>query len=338
MKKILITGANGLIGSYISRQLLKNTAHDIYAIKRASSNLTLLETVSNKIKWIEGDLRSLEKIESQLAGMDLIIHTAGIVSYHKEDIQLMYQVNHHSTRELVNLCLTHGIKDFIFLSSVSAINHGRPDLTIDESSRFTEGSHNTDYGKSKHLAEMEVWRASQEGLNVSVLNPSIVLGAGIWANSSLQMFKQVWDGMPLLTPGSNGFVDVRDIAKVCEQLIEKGIDGQQYVLHAENKTYEEIISTISNGLNKKIPKKYLSKNMIPFLVAFEKCRSFLLRKRPLLTSIALEKSLERQKYNGSKMTSELGISYRSIDQSLQESCQAFLQSKSEGKDYAILPL
>jgi len=141
-----------------------------------------------------------------------------------------------------------------------------------------------------------------------------------------------------MTPGSNGFVDVRDVATACELLIEIGLNGQQFVLNAENRPYNEIIAAISLGLNKKPPKRYLSKNMIPLLVGLEKIRSFILRKRPLLTSIALEKSLAKQKYSGKKITSVLGLNYRSIDQSIDESCKAFLKSKTAGKDYAILAL
>lgn len=338
MKKILITGANGLIGSYISRQLINHTQHEIYALTRKSSNVNLLDTVADRIKTIEGDLQELDKIDDQIAQMDLIIHTAGVVSYHKEDHPLLYQVNHQATKELVNLCLNFGIKDFLFLSSVSAINSGRPDLVTDENSKFAVGPHNSTYGITKHLAEMEVWRGAQEGLNVAVLNPSIVIGAGIWKNSSLQMFQQVWDGMPLMTPGSNGFVDVRDVATACTLLIEKGLRGQQFVLNAENRPYDEIITAISKGLNKKPPKRYLSKYMIPCLVGLERIRSFILRKRPLLTSTALEKSLDKQKYAGNKITAELGLNYRPIDQSIEESCKAFLESKTAGKDYAILAL
>ena len=338
MKKILITGANGFIGSYITRQLLKNPAYQVYALKRSSSNLSLLQSVCNQINWIEGDLRNLEKIENQLASMDLIVHTAGVVSYRKKDRKSLYDINHKATKDLVDLCIVYGIKEFLFLSSVSAINSGGPNLIIDENSKFAQGDQSTDYGISKHLAELEVWRAAQEGLNVAVLNPSIVIGAGIWANSSLQIFKQVWDGMPLLTPGSNGFVDVRDVAYICEQLIYKGLNGQQYVLCGTNAPYEKIIKAISKGLNKKPPSKYLSKGMIPFLVGLEKIRSFILNKRPLLTAIALQKSLESQDYNGSKVTNELGFTYRPLKESIQESCKAFIDSKSAGEEYAILDL
>ncbi len=338
MKKILITGANGLVGSYICRQLLNSTQHQIYALTRKSSNLNLLSPIKDRITIIEGDLKELEKIENQIAEMDLIIHTAGVVSYHKEDHPLLHQINHQATKELINLCLNHEVSDFLFLSSVSAINSGRPDLVTDEKSKFAEGPHNSTYGITKHLAEMEVWRGAQEGLNVAVLNPTIVIGAGIWKNSSLQMFQQVWDGMPLMTPGSNGFVDVRDVATACKLLIEQGLVGQQFVLNAENRSYDEIIKAISIGLHKKPPKRYLSKSMIPFIVGLEKLRSFILRKRPLLTSIALEKSLAKQKYNGKKVTQELGLNYRVIDQSIKESCEAFMKSKLAGKDHAILAL
>ena len=89
---------------------------------------------------------------------------------------------------------------------------------------------NSNYAISKYKAEMEVWRAKEEGLNVCVVNPGVILGYGDFTKGSIVLFNSVYKGMPFYTTGVNGYIDVQDITKVCFQLMEQNIFGQRYIL------------------------------------------------------------------------------------------------------------
>ena len=65
---------------------------------------------------------------------------------------------------------------------------------------------------SKYFSEQEVWRASQEGVDVVISNPSIILGPGDWNKGSSQIFQKIYNGLKFYTTGSTGYVDVVDVA------------------------------------------------------------------------------------------------------------------------------
>ena len=118
--KIFITGATGLVGSFVCRELLSK-GHQIKVVKRNSSKMDLLEDIQDKIEWVVGDMTSPDFLEEVLSEIDGVIHGAAIISFDKTMEQKMHEVNVLGTADLVNACLKKGIKKFMHISSVAAI-------------------------------------------------------------------------------------------------------------------------------------------------------------------------------------------------------------------------
>jgi dihydroflavonol-4-reductase len=97
------------------------------------------------------------------------------------------------------------------VSSVAALGRIREDKPINETMNWTPETSNSEYGKTKYLSEMEVWRGMSEGLSVVVVNPVIILGNGDWENGSSGIFKSAYNEFPWYTEGMSGFVDVKDV-------------------------------------------------------------------------------------------------------------------------------
>ena len=93
-------------------------------------------------------------------------------------------------------------------------------IPLDETATWTDAAGQSYYAKTKYLAELEVWRGVAEGLNVVMVNPTVVLGAGDWTRSSLQLIKYVHDERPFYTDGLVNYVDVLDVAESLYRLME----------------------------------------------------------------------------------------------------------------------
>ncbi len=132
---------------------------------------------------------------------------------------------------------------------------------VTEQTNWTEETSNSNYGKSKYLGELEVWRGIGEGLQAVIVNPSTIIGGDNWDNGSTALFKSAYNEFKYYTEGINGFVDVRDVAKVMILLMNSKISSQRFILNSENLSYKEIFFTMAKCFGKKPPQK----NVSPFL-------------------------------------------------------------------------
>src|SRR5690606_34949670 len=106
-----VTGANGLLGSFIIRKLIKEKAAFI-AFKRRSADISLLSDVEDKIEWRELDLQNPISMDGGLQGIKAVIHAAAIVSFNPRNRDLISHINTVGTRNLINACLSKGVKRF----------------------------------------------------------------------------------------------------------------------------------------------------------------------------------------------------------------------------------
>jgi nucleoside-diphosphate-sugar epimerase len=124
---------------------------------------------------------------------------------------------------------------------------------VHEDVPFEEGSDVTHYARSKYLAELEVWRGKEEGLNVLVVNPVIVLGPGDFDRSSSTMFALAHKGFQWYPSGSNGFVSAADVARACLLLAQHDCWNGRYMLCAENLPYREVLTKMARSLETRPP-------------------------------------------------------------------------------------
>jgi nucleoside-diphosphate-sugar epimerase len=108
----------------------------------------------------------------------------------------------------------------------------RQQVTLNEKSTWEEDPLNSNYAKSKYLAEMEVWRGVAEGLNAVIVNPSVILGEADWNKSSTQLFKYANSEPTYYPKGSLNYVDILDLSECVYQLVTSDIVGERFVLNA----------------------------------------------------------------------------------------------------------
>ena len=253
MSKVFITGATGLVGSYITKKFLEK-GYTIKALKREKSDTSFLGELANKVQWIEGDILDLEQLKVSIEDDDIVVHSAAWVSFRSKDRKAMMQTNVEGTANLVNVCLDKKIKKFVHISSIASLGRKKGVIEIDEESKWEDSDYNTHYAESKYLAELEVWRAINETLPAVILNPSLVFGIGDWSRTSLQLFKYASEENFFFPIGSCNYVDARDIAQAAVLIAESPIVGERFILSGGNILYKDLFTKMAKLMNKKAPK------------------------------------------------------------------------------------
>ncbi len=257
---VFVTGATGILGRIIVLELLKK-GKKVRAAKRPASNISEVrhsytfytedpDGFFNKIEWIDVDFDDIHSLQDALQGVEEVYHCAAKVSFHPKDEKEMYHTNIKGTENLLYACEGSGVKKFLHVSSIAVLDHFNDKGELDEESDFNPKLEHSAYALSKHLSEMEAWRASAEGMNVVIINPGMIIGSGNWGNSSGDIFPTFEKNSFTFSGGSN-YVDVRDVAKISVELMEKNLFGERFIIVAEGRRYAELARQIRSKLGLK---------------------------------------------------------------------------------------
>ncbi|MEP7323173.1 MAG: SDR family NAD(P)-dependent oxidoreductase [Saprospiraceae bacterium] len=313
---VLVTGGTGFIGYYIVKSLVE-TGYKVTVMARAENPDSPIRQLNDQINFVKGDLTDLDSLEAACNGQDIIVHAAALISFDPAERKKIFKNNIDGTTHLVNTALKSSVKKLIYISSIAAISSSPDEQDHDESIPWDLKSNHSNYALSKHAAEMEVWRGSAEGLEVGILNPSVVLGRWEDHHHSMQLFNMMRRGILFYPEGSTGWVDVRDVAKAVVAFIESGIINQQFIINGHNESYQDILQMIATAIGKKGP-RYL----LPRSIALTATRLYALLnkiasgKRVIQASVI--KSLYKEvTYNNAKSISQLGLAYTSLRDTIE---------------------
>ncbi|MFY1047606.1 NAD-dependent epimerase/dehydratase family protein [Chryseobacterium sp. GP-SGM7] len=267
---VFVTGATGILGRVIVLELLKK-GKKVRAAKRPSSNINevkhsyqyLTENPNDffdKIEWMDVDFDDIHAVESALQGVTEVYHCAAKVSFHPKDEKEMNHTNIKATENLLFACENSTVEKFLHVSSIAVLDLLNEKGELDESSDFNSKDEHSAYSISKHLSEMEVWRASAEGLNTIIINPGMIIGTGNWGKSSGDIFP-TFENNSFTFSGGTSYVDVRDVAGISIELMEKNAFGERFIVVSESKKYADLGNQIRTKLGLK-DAKILSKSTL----------------------------------------------------------------------------
>ncbi|HPN18085.1 MAG TPA: NAD-dependent epimerase/dehydratase family protein [Chitinophagales bacterium] len=318
---ILVTGASGFLGSELVKQLIAN-GESVRIIVRPSSDISDLASIKDKIEIMEGDILDVPSLEIAMDGIEKIYHSAAVIGYDDSFYDSMYKCNIEGTANVVNVALTKGIKKLLHVSSIAAIG-GKPNDLITEETKWEKNEWTTHYGITKMLAEREVWRAEQEGLEVVVVNPGIILGSSSNENkATMRVFKRIASGkMPFYSNGTNGFIDVRDVAKICIQLMNSPVHSERFILINQNLSFKDYFERIAKRLNVQPPKRALNKTLGNVFLFADWMASTLSRRKRSFTKEIFKVSMEHFEYSNEKIKRQLDYTFIPFDETIDNIAQ-----------------
>jgi nucleoside-diphosphate-sugar epimerase len=247
--KILITGANGFVGSHLTEKLLSE-GHSVYALVRSPKKFTV--PANPKLAVIQGDLdqEKLYWVDSLPSDLDTVIHTAGIVHSYSSDE--FYRVNSIGTENLArNLKNRFSTLHFILIFSLAASG---PSLGSTSRNEDDMDFPISIYGRSKKKAEEILSQLAPKEWMLSVIKPPMVIGPRDPA--VLDIFKMVQGGVIIL-PGQGSktklysFVCVFDLIDTITLVTNLKKKGVFFSANPEIVSFNQLILEIKNQLKKK---------------------------------------------------------------------------------------
>ncbi|AZQ42891.1 NAD-dependent epimerase/dehydratase family protein [Nonlabens ponticola] len=331
---ILVTGATGMVGGHLLYRF-RESATQIKAIYRNPASIDKTRTIFNSyrkgdaalvdnFKWVPGDLLDLPSLEDAMEGIDQVYHCAAILG--DASFDKMKQVNVTGTKYLVDIAIARGISKFCYVSSIATLANPVAGKSITEDDFFNPDALNTDYAISKYGGEMEVWRASQEDLDVVIVNPGVILGEGDYNNGSGKLWSASAATQPFYTSGSSGFVDVRDVAEIMQLLMNSDIKNERFTLVADNVEFKKILENISIAIHSKKPSILLTKWMLYTAWILGKIPSWLgimkgLSRAEIITYTS------NSKYDNEKVEEQLSYKFTALKNSIERVSSHFLENK-----------
>ncbi len=327
---ILITGATGLVGSHLALQLLEN-GEKLRAIYRNKSSILATKSLFelyekgylfDKIEWIKADITDIPSLEIAFANVVSVFHCAALISFDPNDEDLLRKTNIEGTANIVNLSLSNGVKKVGFVSSIAALGDLKEQETIiTEETEWNPEQHHSDYAISKYGAEMEIFRGQQEGLQVVVLNPGIILGPGFWDQGSGKLFSAVANGLKFYTKGTSGFVSVVDVVNLlimATSKIDEKENGQRYIAIENNYSYETIFSEIAQALNVGKPKFYAAYWQTELAWRWNWLTSILLNKKRMISKETMRSSHQLDCYSNEKAKNKFDYQFKNVPSYISE--------------------
>ena len=245
-----------------------------------------------------------------------VYHCAAMVSFDNKHFNQMMHVNRNGTENIVNACIAKKAKKLCYVSSTAAIG-GEENSIVSEKTKWKSTPTTTGYAISKYCAEREVWRGIEEGLNAVMINPSVVLGAGNWNESSLTLLDTLQKKKSFYPPGANATVDARDVAMAMIQLMESNITSERFLCVGSNQPYKDLITEIARQFKLPAPNKEAKRwqvNLVRRIMAFA---SIFTRKRPRINKDTVENLFSVKEYDVEKIKKVIDFELKPLSEQVE---------------------
>lgn len=312
---ILITGITGYFGSQLAHEF--SQLGTIHGLKRTSSHTALLKDSDYPITWHEGDISDMDSLLMAMPGMDLVIHAAGLVSFDPKDEENLYLINSQGTANIVNAMLASGVKRLVHVSSIAAIGRTNEVSEYDENFKWVDSPLNTDYALSKYWAELEVWRGEQEGLEILIVNPSVLLGKADYGKSSSSIYQLASGRNPFVPKGNLNYIDIRDAAEITRLLVQMNAWGERFILNNQSLPYRKFFLAIASNFGTKSPKIPLPDWIIGIFFPLIRLINLMGLSGTLVNKKAMLSAQKTIFYSNAKVNGLVKFNYRTLDETLK---------------------
>ncbi|RPH02728.1 MAG: NAD-dependent epimerase/dehydratase family protein [bacterium TMED144] len=321
MKNAFITGASGHLGSCLVRYLLKDNWIVKCLINKDTKSIDDLN-----VEKIYESIFDEQALAKNMIDCDVVFHLAAIVAQEKVDYKNMIKVNVGGTKSICNAALKSKINKLIYFSSIHAFNQSPYQSVLNEKRQLVDTQSASPYDFTKALAQKEVYKAIEKGLDASILHPTGVIGPYDYKPSRMgQMILDIKNKrMPLAIKTGYNWVDVRDVCSAAIKCVKHGKKGQNYIVSGDWRSFKDLSILIQEKVNKKIYYGEIPFLFLYIILPFSKLWSLLSKKRELInlgSIYTLKNQCSKISYDLAK--NKLNHNPRSIDSTITDTLSWF---------------
>ena len=324
MKRALVTGAAGFIGSHVVSELLSENVEVRCLVRpgEATGNLDGLD-----VEMVSGDTLNAPAVAAAMEGVDTVFHLAGIYSIWMRDWSRIYEVNIQGSRNVFWSALKKGVDRVVFTSSIAAIGIEPGMIPSTEDTPFNQYTLGNHYVLTKYLSQQEALGFARHGLDLVVVNPCFPFGPNDVAPTPTgQIIVDILRGLSRASfHGGINIIDVRDVAKGHVLAARKGRAGNLYILGNRNITMEGFMDLVCRiaGLEDRMIFKVPVPAMLAGTAVLKWWSDHVSLKPPLSTPPEIAYAAQYLYFDNAKAVRELGLSFCPIEDSLRDSVSWF---------------
>jgi dihydroflavonol-4-reductase len=324
-----VTGATGMLGYAVARALAQAGAR-VRALSRSGGLPGELPALG--VEVVSGDLLDLAALRPGVEGARFVFHVAADVRMWRGAWADVHRTNVEGTRVLVEAALAARPERFVFTSSASTLGKpldatkGEP-VTIDERNRYDLAPLGMVYPHTKWLAEGEVLRAVDRGLDAVITHPTAIFGPWDLKHNLLPLFRAVRSPLGFAVPGGFRTVcDVRDVADGHLAAALRGARGERYALAGEAMSVRDLFGLIAEAAGGRPPRVELPARAVIGMGRVMDALAVLRGRAPLLSEEMALQSTLRVKVSSAKAERELGYRSRPARESIHD-CAAWYRAE-----------
>ena len=225
--KAFVTGGSGHVGGNLVRELLSR-GYQVDCLVR--SDTRALDNLD--VNLVKGDMLNPKEIAPLMTDSDVVFHSAAFVAVEKIQEDLMHKINVEGSRSIATAAVESGVKKMVHFSSVHAFEQHPTSEPLVEARPLVTDPKALPYDRTKAEAQKVVLGYRDQGLEVNVIHPTGIIGPYDFKLSRMgKVLRDITNGnMPFAINNGFNWVDVRDVAKSAVNCIDKGVDGQNYIL------------------------------------------------------------------------------------------------------------
>lgn len=234
--KVLVTGANSLVGSNVIRVLLER-GFAVRAFVRNSSEISTIAGLNCELFY--GDITRQEDVDSAIHGCDYIIHAAARNISGPTKLEYYYKENVKAVEFVIKSCIKYQVKRLVYVSTANTIDPGDKDNPGTEENSIGKQYKKSGYAMSKFLAQELIRKYVLAGeLNAVIVNPSFNIGPYDAKPTSGRIILMYYKKKLIFIPSrGKNFVYSKDVAIAICNALSRGRNGECYLLTHQNLTF-----------------------------------------------------------------------------------------------------
>ncbi len=316
--RVFVTGATGLLGNNVVRQLV-DRGHECVALVRRDPRPEAFAGLG--VEFARGEIGTADVIDASVARCDAVIHCAAFIHLGWRREADSMRVNCEGTRTVVDAAIRHD-KRLVHIGTVNTLGLATKTEVADEDTPHDHGGGPIpcNYVVSKKASCAEVRQGTGRGLRSVILHPGFMLGPWDWTPSSGRMIVELKRNWPLFYPtGGCSLCDVRDVAAGTVDALDRGgDDAREYILAGANWTYKKLWTAICGRLDKPAPKWPVAPVIGVVTGRVGDLAASVVRHESDLNSASLRMSEQFHWYDSSRAKRELGYANRSPQTTLDD--------------------